>query len=116
MPNWKPGDPERRKDEIEDKEQKIVRAAEIAALAVSDAAKIALKTIAEAASMAQSVVNVDMGYIKRDVNEIKEMLNNKYITKEAFGPVKNIAYGLVSAVMLAVIGALMTLVLIKRNA
>lgn len=105
---------ERRKG-LDDEKRKIVFAAELAAKTLSDAATVALKTIAEAATAAQSVVNIDIGYIKGDVKEIKEMLNNKYITKEAFGPVKLIAYGLVSFVMVAVLGSLMALVLIKRN-
>lgn len=116
MANWKPGDPERRATEMgaEERQHKISVAAAEAAKVVSDAAAIAIQTIASAASAAQSVVNLDIGYIKRDVAEIKKMLDDKYITKSEFWPVKTIAYGLVSLVLVAVVGSVMTIVITKR--
>lgn len=107
---------ERRSSEIsaEKRQHNISIAAAEAAKVVSDAAVVAVKTIADAASVAQAVINADIGYIKKDISEIKIMLENKYVTRDQFAPVKMIAYGLVSLVLVAVVGSIMTLVLVRR--
>lgn len=107
---------ERRLSEIsaEKRQHNITVAAAEAAKVVSDAAVVAVKTIADAASVAQAVINTDIGYIKKDIGEIKTMLENKYITRDQFTPVKMIAYGLVSLVLIAVVGSVMSFVLTRR--
>lgn len=55
----------------------------------------------------------DIAYIREDVKAIKNALNQNYVTKDQFDPVKKVVYGLVSLILIAVIGAIMTLVLRK---
>lgn len=114
--NWKLGDKDRRKEDIlvERNKKIIADAAEEAIRVLAMSAEKALVTLASAASAAQTVVNLDMSYIKKDVIEIKEMLKSNYVTKEAFGPVKMIAYGMTSIVLVAVIGAVVSLVIIRK--
>lgn len=49
--------------------------------------------------------------IKADVSEIKQKLENNYVTKDQFTPVKNIVYGLVGTLLTALIGAIIMTVL-----
>ena len=58
------------------------------------------------AVIANKVDNID-----RTVRDIQGKLEKDYATQDQFTPVKNIVYGLVSAILLAVIGALVALVL-----
>ena len=58
-----------------------------------------------------AVILSEMKTVKEDVKDIKEKLDKDYVTQDQFTPVKNIAYGLVSTILLAVIGALVALVL-----
>jgi len=44
------------------------------------------------------------------VNGLREDIAEKYVTKDAFEPVRNIVYGLVAVVLLAVAGAIVALV------
>ena len=55
----------------------------------------------------------DIEYIKADVAEIKTKMEANYVTREEFDPVKKIVYGLVSIILVAVVGALITLVIRK---
>lgn len=58
-----------------------------------------------------AVILSEMTSVKNDVREIKDRLEKDYVSQDQFTPVKNIAYGLVSTILLAVIGALVELVL-----
>lgn len=58
-----------------------------------------------------AVILSEMTTVKADVKDIKEKLEKDYVSQDQFTPVKNIAYGLVSTILLAVIGALTALVL-----
>lgn len=53
----------------------------------------------------------DIGYIKENVKELRNELEGKYVTQDQFEPIKRIVYGLVGAVLLAVISALMVVVI-----
>ena len=53
--------------------------------------------------------NIDS--IKEDIKDIKAVLRGSYVTQDQFGPVKLIVYGLVTLVLLSVIGTLLTIVL-----
>lgn len=59
------------------------------------------------------IIQKDIEYIKRDVSEIKQKLDKDYVTKEEFDPVRKVVYGLISVILLAVVGALVGLVVIK---
>jgi hypothetical protein len=56
-------------------------------------------------------IEVELKYIRRDLDEIKAKLSNNYITKNEFAPVRNLVYGLVGLILTSFIGALVTLVL-----
>lgn len=58
-----------------------------------------------------SVIVNDIGYIKKDVAEIKGKLEQNYVTKDQFAPVQKMVYGLAAALGIATIGALLKLVL-----
>jgi hypothetical protein len=45
-------------------------------------------------------------YIRKDLRELCLKLDTKYVTKQEFTPVRLIAYGLVSVLLVAVISAL----------
>lgn len=45
-----------------------------------------------------------------DVAEIKRMVESKYVTQDQFWPVKTIAYGLVTFILIGFMGALVALV------
>lgn len=51
--------------------------------------------------------------IQEDIREINQKLDNKYVTKEEFATVKSIAYGLVSLILISVVGGVMTLLFKK---
>jgi len=56
----------------------------------------------------QDTIQVTLEYIKRDIKDIK----NTLVTRQEFAPVKNIVFGLVSLIMISVVGALVALVVI----
>ena len=60
------------------------------------------------AVMANKVDNID-----KTVRDIQGKLEKGYVTQDEFTPVKNIVYGMVGTVLLAVIGALIALVINK---
>lgn len=59
------------------------------------------------------VINNKLDYIQRDVIEIKTSIAFNYVTKEQFEPIQKIVYGLVGLILVAVVGALMTLIIRK---
>jgi hypothetical protein len=76
-------------------------------------AKITANNTKEINSLTTNVAVIlsEMTSVKNDVREIKDRLEKDYVSQDQFTPVKNIAYGLVSTILLAVIGALVALVL-----
>ena len=62
-------------------------------------------------AISMAVIANDISYIKKSVGDIQVKLEGDYVTKEAFGPVRNITFGLVALILVAVVGALVTLVL-----
>ena len=57
------------------------------------------------------VIAYKISDIQEDVKDIKGKLEAHYVTNEQFEPVKKIVYGMVSVILLAVIGAVVALVL-----
>ncbi len=55
-------------------------------------------------------INVTLEYIKRDIAEIKEKLDQKYVSKEEFEPIKRIVYGLVGIVLTGVVVSIINVV------
>jgi thiosulfate reductase cytochrome b subunit len=58
-----------------------------------------------------AVIQNDIGYIKKDVLEIKNKLEGEYVTKVEFAPLQKLVYGLVSVVLIGVVTGLLALVL-----
>ena len=56
----------------------------------------------------------DILYIKENMKSLKTELEGKYVTTDQFEPIKKIVYGLVGAVLFAVIAALMAII-VKGN-
>lgn len=57
-----------------------------------------------------AVMANDMTYLKNAVDNIDKKISSGYVTKEEFDPIKRIVYGLISLVLIAVVGALLALV------
>jgi ABC-type phosphate transport system permease subunit len=57
-----------------------------------------------------AVIQNDLSYIKEKMNAIDNKVSSGYVTKEEFDPIKKIVYGVVSLILVAVIGALVALV------
>lgn len=63
--------------------------------------------------MGEKIKNIekDIGEIKTSINEIVTKIDNTYVTKEELRPIKAITYGMVGAILMAVLGVLMNLAL-----
>lgn len=51
--------------------------------------------------------------LKVSVNEVKKNTEANFVTKAEFTPVKQIVYGIIGLVLMAVFGALISLVILK---
>lgn len=60
-----------------------------------------------------ALIKQDITYIKHNVRDIRGKLENEYITKESFDPVKRIVYGLVTLILIAVVMAILALIIQK---
>jgi hypothetical protein len=60
-----------------------------------------------------AVMASDLQYIKKETEEIKSLLASKYVTVEAFEPIRKLVYGMVSLILVAVVGAILTIVIRK---
>lgn len=60
-----------------------------------------------------AVMANDLGYVRKAVDSLNDKIDNNYVTKEEFKTVKQIVYGFVGLILIAVVGAIMTLVLRK---
>lgn len=59
----------------------------------------------------RTVIEAQLAHMSEDIREIKLALHGSYVTKEAFGPVRALVYGLVGVIMVSVITALLMLVM-----
>ena len=57
-----------------------------------------------------AVIQNDMTYLKDKVNSIDTKISSGYVSKEEFEPIKKIVYGVVSLILIAVVGAIVALV------
>ncbi len=55
----------------------------------------------------------DIEYIKKQLSHIESKIENSYVTREEFKPVRTIVYGFVGLVLTSVVGALLGLVIIR---
>lgn len=56
-------------------------------------------------------IDVTLKYIQRDINAINQKLDDKYVTKDEFRPVRMVVYGMVTLILSAVILAIVYLVI-----
>jgi len=54
----------------------------------------------------------DHNLIIKQVEEINEKLDKMFVTKSEFDPIKNVVYGMIGLILVAVAGALIRLILI----
>lgn len=57
-----------------------------------------------------AVMQNDLTYIKEKLSAVDTKISNHYVSKEEFEPIKKIVYGVVSLILIAVVGALVALV------
>lgn len=93
--------------EVADESRSIAR--EVAQRAEATAIELA-KSTAET-TKAMLILSADLKYIKQDIAEIKSALDGKYITVEAFWPVKTIVYAGAGIALVGVAGAIVALVI-----
>lgn len=58
-----------------------------------------------------AVIQNDLTYIKEKLNAVDQKVSTHYVSKEEFEPIKKIVYGVVSLILIAVVGALVALVI-----
>ena len=59
------------------------------------------------------VILVRIGTNEKAIEEIKLNIKENYINKDQYEPIKKITYGLVTLILLAVVGALLRLVILS---
>lgn len=57
-----------------------------------------------------AVIQNDLTYIKEKLNAVDTKVSQNYVSKDEFEPVRKIVYGLVTLILIAVVGALVALV------
>ena len=70
------------------------------------------ETDTKLAVMSEKMKNIenDISEIKLGINELIKKMDEKFVTKNEFTPIKQIVYGFVGLIVVAVIGALISLV------
>lgn len=58
-----------------------------------------------------ALIQNDLSYIKRDISEIKSTVTTGYVTRSEWEPYKKVIQGVVSLILIAVVGSLLSLVL-----
>lgn len=57
-----------------------------------------------------AVISTKMEYVQTKLDQIDNKLNASYVSKDEFEPIKRIVYGMVGLILVAVVGALVSLV------
>lgn len=57
-----------------------------------------------------AVLQNDMSYVKDKLDSIDNKVSSHYVSKEEFEPIKKVVYGLVGLILVAVVGAVVSLV------
>lgn len=98
----------RRDDDL--RQVAALAAAEVIKVATETAATLAQTTMIETKHQTQ-LMQQDLEHIKTDVAQINSKLDTKFVTVEAFDPVKRLVYGLTALVLTSVVAAVLTLVI-----
>jgi tetrahydromethanopterin S-methyltransferase subunit B len=78
-----------------------------------DAAEVILSKAIVSYTAAQAKVEQKVDTLIDEMKGVKDCLEKKYVRKDVFEPVKNIVYGFVGLILIAVAGALISLVVMK---
>ena len=57
-----------------------------------------------------ALIQQDMGYVKDKLDSVDQKISLHYVSREEFEPIKKIVYGMVGLILVAVVGALLSLV------
>jgi subtilase family serine protease len=57
------------------------------------------------------VIALKLQYIQNDIKDIKDKLDKDYVTQDQFSPVAKLVYGLVSVALVAIVGAVISVVI-----
>jgi hypothetical protein len=71
------------------------------------------KTIDDNERYSEGGVTASIKYIQRDIASINQKLDDKYVTKDEFEPIKRIVYGVITILGISILGAILQLVLKK---
>ncbi len=82
----------------------VVRVAEAAALQVSATAEQTARVLAES-------TRIDLQYIKDALKKIESRLDTQFVTRDVFDPIRNLVYGQVGLILIAVATGVLALVL-----
>lgn len=58
-----------------------------------------------------AVITTKLEYIIKKVDDIEKNQHSNFVSKDEFEPIKRIVYGLVGLILVAVVGAMVSLVL-----
>lgn len=58
-----------------------------------------------------AIIELNIEYIKEEVIKVVEKVDKDYVTKTEFTPVRNIVYGMVGVILVAVLGALLKFII-----
>jgi len=58
-----------------------------------------------------AIILTKVNYIESEIKAIKEKLEKEYVTQDEFEPIRKVVYGLVSLILLSVVGAIIALIL-----
>jgi hypothetical protein len=64
-------------------------------------------------SETNAVLDAKLANIRDDLSEMKGILRGEYVRRDEFLPVKQVVFGLVAAVLMAVLGGLISIVVKK---
>lgn len=91
-------------------------AASTVAATAAQAAAVLAATAAQTATTLAETTRLDLQYIKDALKELKtdlKEMEGRFVSVEAFTPVRNLVYGIVGLLLAGVVGGLLTL-LIRR--
>lgn len=57
-----------------------------------------------------ALIQQDISYMKDKLDNVDQKISTHYVSREEFEPIKKIVYGMVGLILIAVVGALVSLV------
>lgn len=60
-----------------------------------------------------AVMANDISYIKKAISDLSAKIDDNYITRQEFEPIRKLVYGLVALILTGVVGGLLTLIIQK---